>query len=527
MKKLFLILLIIGWAGWAQATMTAYVSPNLATGDNDGSSWANAWRQFANIDWAALQTAAASQPVYLYVKKGSTSETPLILGGSGSSDTNRIFITTDPTDTGNNPIIKMSAAITGSWADEGGGVYSIQPAGLARDGLGAWQDTTTLLVKGESSALSAGQFWIDTATTPYTVYVRTTDSSDPGGHTIELSVAGTGVFLDGSTCIYNNGKNYITISQLKLMHGDFGDASNLRGGGVTMLDGSNITFENNEIANTIGGYYHIQSSGTTILQNNYIHHTWNGKEIGAGGSGRGIVAGMLGTLYIRYNLVDETYVGIGASAGATSYVHHNIITNAHVNSLTACGTVATPNYLFNNTIVHTPSFASGHAVSCQDGADDVSIYMQNNAVTVNNSGGEALYLQRSTYSQITTGNNLYQIIAPATAIGLIVSTWYTTLESWQAALAGHGWTGNEAGTQATDPVFFSSTNFHLKSTSPAINAGANLCATLITATDYDGNPVCLGGLFVGSGTAPEIGAYEYLYRGLNSGGFLSGGHGSF
>jgi hypothetical protein len=77
------------------------VSPEVTT----TFSWANAWRTFANVNWSTLQTEAASQPVYLYVKKGSTSTTALIIGGSGSSDTNRIYITTDSSDSGTDPIV--------------------------------------------------------------------------------------------------------------------------------------------------------------------------------------------------------------------------------------------------------------------------------------------------------------------------------------------------------------------------------------------------------------------------------------
>jgi hypothetical protein len=50
-----------------------------------------------------------------------------------------------------------------------------------------------------------------------------------------------------------------------------------------------------------------------------------------------------------------------------------------------------------------------------------------------------------------------------------------------------------------DPKFVSAgTNFHLLSTSPAINSGTNVSLT----TDHDGNKVP-------NGSAPEIGAFEY------------------
>ena len=55
----------------------------------------------------------------------------------------------------------------------------------------------------------------------------------------------------------------------------------------------------------------------------------------------------------------------------------------------------------------------------------------------------------------------------------------------------------------------SAPDYHLLPGSPAINAGANLCATLVNSTDYDGNAVCSAGSFVGVGSAPDIGAYEF------------------
>ena len=50
---------------------------------------------------------------------------------------------------------------------------------------------------------------------------------------------------------------------------------------------------------------------------------------------------------------------------------------------------------------------------------------------------------------------------------------------------------------ATDPLFLSTTDFHLQAGSPAINAGVYVNLT----TDYDGQPVA---------NPPEIGAFEYI-----------------
>jgi hypothetical protein len=58
-------------------------------------------------------------------------------------------------------------------------------------------------------------------------------------------------------------------------------------------------------------------------------------------------------------------------------------------------------------------------------------------------------------------------------------------------------------------TFTDQSDYHLLPGSPAINAGANLCATLVNSTDFAGRPVCVNSAYVGKGSAPEIGAYEY------------------
>lgn len=102
MTRLIVIAIILLLSGPAWGATYHYVNPELTTGTADGSSWANAWKTFATVAWTTLATEAETQPVYLYVKKGSISREYLYPGtwNGGSSDTNRVYITTDPTDTG-------------------------------------------------------------------------------------------------------------------------------------------------------------------------------------------------------------------------------------------------------------------------------------------------------------------------------------------------------------------------------------------------------------------------------------------
>ena len=84
-----------------------YYVDNQAIGDNSGSSWTNAWQSFAFIRWADVTTAAQNGSVHIYVKRGNEFNETLNIQASGTSQANRIYITTHPDDTGNAPLIDM------------------------------------------------------------------------------------------------------------------------------------------------------------------------------------------------------------------------------------------------------------------------------------------------------------------------------------------------------------------------------------------------------------------------------------
>ena len=59
--------------------------------------------------------------------------------------------------------------------------------------------------------------------------------------------------------------------------------------------------------------------------------------------------------------------------------------------------------------------------------------------------------------------------------------------------------GKDKNSNTGDPFFVSASDFHLQSASPAINAGTNVGLT----RDYAGTAIP-------QGSAPDIGAYEYV-----------------
>jgi hypothetical protein len=143
-------------------------------------------------------------------------------------------------------------------------------------------------------------------------------------------------------------------------------------------------------------------------------------------------------------------------------------------------------------------------ISCADASSEMTVY---NGAVYGNAGCGIGVADSGILTVINTasyGNGFHDVRAAAgTTVTAHHNIYGSAYDQWNA-LGGEG-----AGTIVGNPLFVSSTDYHIRSGSPAINAGTDLCATLTTATDYAGNPVCTGGVYVGKGSAPEIGAYEF------------------
>ena len=83
----FVTVLVITGTGTAQHT-SWYVDNAVAAGNNDGTSWANAWRSFEAINWISVQAGDT-----IYVSGGSTSQTYTELVTIGKSGTSGLPIT--------------------------------------------------------------------------------------------------------------------------------------------------------------------------------------------------------------------------------------------------------------------------------------------------------------------------------------------------------------------------------------------------------------------------------------------------
>jgi hypothetical protein len=106
----FVTVLVI--TGFANAQHTSwYVDNALAGGNDDGASWANAWRSFAAINWTNVQPGDT-----IYVSGGSTSQTYTELVSIGKSGTSSmpITITLDATSANHNGTVIFNYNLCGN-----------------------------------------------------------------------------------------------------------------------------------------------------------------------------------------------------------------------------------------------------------------------------------------------------------------------------------------------------------------------------------------------------------------------------
>jgi hypothetical protein len=257
------------------------------------------------------------------------------------------------------------------------------------------------------------------------------------------------------------------------------------------------------------------------VSNNRFSHIWNGREYSDGGNGDTVSMNGVNSV-ITGNYGYDQYVGI-ITYGCNQRVINNILYGIHVNGIWAGGAcTASPVLIANNTLYHNPPAGiAGHGIVLQDNTeppgDAVSgAKIINNIVHTDQAGEEAHALCLYNSPNVELHNNLYYRTGGTTIVklgytGELAADIYTMAE-YQAAMdalknnATLKWTDNygviggaaDANSISVNPLFVSSTDFNLQSTSPCIDAGAEVQLS----SDY-------AGTVVPQGRKPDIGAYEY------------------
>ena len=480
MKKLFITLLILFWPSLGLATTYHYLNCELGTGDNDGSSWANAWQDWQEIvddgGWAAMQSEAASQPVYLYIKKGTTcaaadfpsSGDGIRITGSGSSDTNRIFITVDPADSGAKPIIDPDDA------EQYG--FDVRCNYVTFNGLHV-RDTTNVGINQysvQANYINIEDCEIDN-NFRHGIYAGdstgATEPTYPHGHH----------WIVTRNYIHNNGD----VSHTNMDHGIY----------TRYCD--NWTVEYNKITDNVYGYAVNPASDADdwIIRYNYFEN--NGTSPNSGGDrGGGInVNGQGGldcdNIKIYYNVMNNNYRGIYFNTddgdGSGQVIIGNTIYDCQQSALTFCctGDVPTGPDVYNNIIWTAVNYLWVLY-------DDTEVHASNN----NNIGPAA-----NDYIQYQAG-------------------YYDNLNEFIAGIGG----ANEI---SSDPLFTNAAggDFTLQAGSLCIGAGEDLGNGLYYGLDptstWPDNVKLLNQDDYG---AWEIGAYVYIVAGPSGGpGTIVGG----
>jgi hypothetical protein len=258
----------------------------------------------------------------------------------------------------------------------------------------------------------------------------------------------------------------------------------------------NTIYNNGQLPN--GDYvpYQVIGSDTVIIGKGI----WFDTEHGIGYSDNNI---------IRYNLVyGNNFVNIHAEHNTYTQCYYNIVYGGDA-AIKVTGSYApigiefgdfsheagdnnAYNTVYNNTIYDFPNSAGIYLTGGNGGVANTCInnLVKNNIVF---NSKYALWAENGCENDGTNGTGNVYIYnnwgTPATNWLWWGTNKYSTLNAWVTA-------SDQVNNLASDPLFVSTTNFHLKGSSPARRAGTNVGLT----TDYAGRPVL---------NPPCIGAYEY------------------
>lgn len=210
--------------------------------------------------------------------------------------------------------------------------------------------------------------------------------------------------------------------------------------------------------------------------------------------------------------------GFNLEVSKNDLVHHNIIdvkggTDAWAFWM-GVGRVA-DSYLTNTQIYHNAFLTGGGGITIQLGSTVYgtrklgNVTLKNNIIYGNTASGALLKVNNNISGDnghVFNNNLYYDAGTPAYLIQWFGSN-YSSLANFKTAHATQ-----EVSGVAGDPLFVSSTNYSIQTTSPAKNAGVNLCTgTNVPFTGCTGSGTGIYTDYAGASvmSAPDIGAYEY------------------
>jgi hypothetical protein len=327
--------------------------------------------------------------------------------------------------------------------------------------------------------------------------------------------------IDGSNLapVVNFSTNETTAAVIQgftLQHGNATGVFGYEGAGVH-INGASPTVAGNVItANTScadGTGISIAFASPTIRDNTI---TGNSKQAGCSGqNGGGIYVRGAASAQIIHNSITNNTSDFGGgislfAAGAPNLLNNTISGNSAnyggggvyiVNQSTAT--------IVQNVITGNTSTGSGGGLYLLASSGSGSPLFVNNTVS-GNAGAESGVYITGFESQVQLFNNI--ITAAASLPAVLCDTTYSSIppvfdhndlfnSAGPAASGSCSQVVGTAGNISADPKFAAAGDYHLQSSSPAIDAGNN-SAPALPATDLDGKPRI-------SGVAADQGAYEF------------------
>ncbi|MBV9573653.1 MAG: right-handed parallel beta-helix repeat-containing protein [Acidobacteriales bacterium] len=239
--------------------------------------------------------------------------------------------------------------------------------------------------------------------------------------------------------------------------------------------------------------YNISSYGNPAYGNQY--------------AADGIYCDGCANVTIERNLVHNSDLNIEVASEHkghdSSYVivRNNLVYHGNSNGISIGGYSSTVGGTDHCTIVGNTLF-DNDTKNTGSGEFQVQYYATNNVFENNivDATSQGLLINNYTHSEpnpVTSDYNVYFTSNSANAQWIWNGHTYTNFASYQQG------SGQDAHSFFADPEFLNMTtpDLHVKSTSPAVNQGINLGATIVGTTDYAGNPRV-------QGPNIDIGAYE-------------------
>ncbi|HUD02809.1 MAG TPA: choice-of-anchor Q domain-containing protein, partial [Candidatus Paceibacterota bacterium] len=383
------------------------------------------------------------------------------------------------------------------------------------------------LVAGTSSIVSANQwYWASNVLYVYSTSNPGTAYTAPG---IEVGAR--------SMAIYLNWVNYITIDGLELRH-----SNGLYWGLLELNTATHNTIKNSTIHE---GYYsdiHVSSTGSgsnnNVVTNNIISNSYLTSQLVIDTSGSntvqqntfsgdsGSVADFIFLTVANNNIVQNNtlsspganlFNGIYIKDGSSfNIVRYNNISGMPGPAVQIRGATASnhSNQVYDNVI-------SGAGLAIQSdgdfGSGNDGTVIENNTIYASASNSNGIHLTHTNTNTVVK-NNIVSVgaadafnVAAASETGLVSNynlfrntsgnliIWGTNNYTLAQFASYQSASSHDANSLTSDPLFTSTSDFHLLAGSPAINAGTNVSLT----SDYAGTSVP-------QGPAPDIGAYEYI-----------------